>query len=135
MNSKRVTYIVGLLVLAVSLQVGTVQAQSTVFNNVRVAIKAGSAKELINFFHDTVELNLNGERARYSKAQAEFVMRDFFRANPIKEFDYVHKGSSREGIVYAIGRYSYEGGSYRVWLRLKDYDGNYRVYTLDIMKE
>lgn len=111
------------------------QAQSDVISNVRVAMKTGSSKELSKYFNEMVELNINGAKSSYSKTQAEFVLKDFFKNNPPVDFQYVHQGASKEGIKYAIGKYTFSDGSYRVLVLIKQIKGNYLVDLIDFSKE
>ncbi len=109
--------------------------QSEVINNVRSAIKAGSSKELSKYLSDMVSLKIDGVQSNYSKTQAEYVLKDFFGKYRPSDFQYVHQGASEGGLKYAIGRYSYQGGSFRVVLRSKNMNGAYRVSSLDFTKE
>ena len=109
--------------------------QSEVINNVRSAIKAGSSKELSKYLGDMISLEIEGVQSNYSKTQAEYVLKDFFKKYPPNDFQYVHQGASEGGLKYAIGRYSYDGGSFRVVLRSKNIDGTYKVSSLDFTKE
>ena len=110
-------------------------AQSEVINNVRSAIKAGSSKELSKYLSEMVSLKIEGVQSNYSKTQAEYVLKDFFGKYQPSDFQYVHQGASEGGLKYAIGRYSYEGGSFRVVLRSKNLNGGYKVSSLDFTKE
>ena len=96
--------------------------QSEVINNVRSAIKAGSSKELSKYLGDMISLEIEGVQSNYSKTQAEYVLKDFFKKYQPNDFQYVHQGASEGGLKYAIGRYSYDGGSFRVVLRSKKYE-------------
>ena len=104
-------------------------------NGVKGAIKSGSAKEVARYFNNSVEIGLNGDKASYSQAQAEFVLRDFFSKTPPANFEYLHQGSSNEGQKYAIGKYTTKGGSYRVYVVVKQVSGTYKIDTLDFTKE
>ena len=110
-------------------------AQGTEINDVRLAIKSGSSKELAKYFKDIVELHFDGERSSYSKSQAEFVLRDFFKKYPPVDFQYVHHGDSGEGMKYAIGKYTISNGSYRIWLLFKKTGDAYYVDTIDFTRE
>ena len=70
-------------------------AQSTV-DDVAVALKTGSSRELVKYFNNVTELKVEGKEANYSKVQAESIVKDFFRKYPAKNFSYIHKGSSPE---------------------------------------
>ncbi len=125
-----ISLIAGLLLMATP-SVG----QEDVINNARLALKTGSSKELAKYFNKMVELNIDGEKSNYSKTQAEFVLRDFFKKFPPTDFQYIHQGASREGLKYAIGRYTYPNGSFRVYMLVKKFDGNYLIDTLDFSKQ
>ena len=111
------------------------QSQSTVINNVRAALKTGSSKELIKSFNNTVELNFDGEKSNYSRTQAEFVFKDFFKKYPPSDFEYIHQGASQQGLTYVIGKYSFEGGSYRVLIYIKKINTDYLVDLIDFSRE
>lgn len=110
-------------------------SQDTEINHVRMAIKTGSSKELAKYFGDNVEIHFDGERSNYSKSQAEFVLRDFFKKYPPVDFQYVHQGNSGEGLKYAIGKYMISNGSYRIWLLFKKSNNLYYVDTIDFTRE
>jgi Domain of unknown function (DUF4783) len=55
------------------------QAQDNVIDQVRETIKAGSSRELARLIAETVDVSINSKVETYSKAQAEFVLRDFFK--------------------------------------------------------
>ncbi|HLF33211.1 MAG TPA: DUF4783 domain-containing protein [Cyclobacteriaceae bacterium] len=113
----------------------SVYAQSIEIGNVRMAIKSGSSKELAKYFGEFVELHFDGDRSSYSKSQAEFVLRDFFKKYPPVDFQYVHQGNSGEGLKYAIGKYVISNGSYRIWLLFKKTSDTYYVDTIDFTRE
>lgn len=113
----------------------TAFSQSPVINNVRAALKAGSAKELVKNFNNAVELNFDGEKSSYSRTQAEFVLKDFFKKYPPSDFEYIHQGSSQQGLTYVIGKYSFEGGSFRVLMYIKKISDSYLVDLIDFSRE
>ena len=123
------------LLILISLINLEVKAQDNVISNVKAAIKAGSSKELIKYSNDVIELKIDGESSNYSKTQAEFILKDFFRKNPSDGFDYVFEGKSREGLKYAIGAYAYKGGNYRVYILFKKAGDGLVIDTLDFTKE
>jgi len=113
-----------------------VYAQSDVIKNVRTAMKTGSSKELVKYINNTVELTFDGAKSSYSKTQAEFILKDFFKKYPPKDFQYIHQGASRqEGLKYVIGKYTYENGSFRVYMLFKQFKGVYLVDLIDFSKE
>ena len=125
----------GIILLASCIAVSHVYGQEATLNNVRIAIKSGSSKELAKYFGENVELHFDGDRSSYSKSQAEFVLRDFFKKYPPVDFQYMHQGNSGEGLRYAIGKYVISNGSYRIWLLFKKNDDTYFVDTIDFTRE
>ena len=110
-------------------------AQDETVKDIGTAIKAGSARELIKFCNNTVEIKIKGESSNYSKAQAEVILRNFFTNNPPKNFAYIHQGASPEGLKYTIGRYTSEQGAYRVVMFIKKIEDKYVIDTLNFSQE
>jgi uncharacterized protein YneF (UPF0154 family) len=136
-NSKKLQLLLisGLLILFITCGFHIVTAQEDVINNVQTAMKTGSSKELSQYFGSIVELNFDGEKSSYSKSQAEFVLKDFFKKNPPIDFQYIHQGSSKQGFKYVIGKYTIENSSFRIWILFKKDNGVYYVDTIDFTRE
>ncbi len=109
--------------------------QDETIEDIGLAMKAGSSKELIKFCNKTVEIKIDGESSHYGKNQAEVILRDFFSKNPSNSFNYIHQGSSSEGLKYTIGRYVHDNGSYRVVMFIKKIGDSYLIDTLNFSKE
>lgn len=123
-----------ILILFFGLVIGQGNESATI-RDIGTALQAGSSKELINFCNKTVEIKINSESSNYSKTQAEVILKEFFLKNPPKEFNYIHQGSSPEGLKYTIGRYTYEGGAFRVVMFIKKIGDKYLIDTLNFSKE
>lgn len=110
-------------------------AQEGVIDQVRETIKAGSSRELARLIAETVDISINSKVETYSKAQAEFVLRDFFKQHPPKDFKIIHQGSSKGGLPYAIGQYATADESYRVFIKIKNISNAYLVNEIRFDKE
>ena len=110
-------------------------AQADVINQVKETIKAGSAKELSKYLNQTVDVTLDGAVQSYSKAQAEFILRDFFKVHPPEEFNIIHQGSSRGGQPFAIGQYKSGPETYRVFMKIKPVNSQQLVHEISFVKE
>ena len=119
-----------ILILSLTFVIMTFTANAQAFENVKTAIKMGSGKGLSNYFDSNIEITVDGKTANYSKAQGEFVVKDFFKKNPPKSFKIIHNGTSEGGLKYAIGTYLSDN-SYRVLIRMKQN----KVYNLSFTKE
>ena len=118
-----------------TLQVFGAKGQSDVIYQVRETIKAGSAKELSRFLFQTVDVTIEGKVQSYSKAQAEFVFRDFFRQHPPSEFNIIHQGSSKGGQPFAIGQYKSADETFRVFMKVKSINNQQLVHEISFSKE
>jgi hypothetical protein len=136
-NIKKLQLLVlaGLWILYLATGLPQAKGQEDVINNVKMAIKTGSSKELSQYFGSMVELNFDGEKSSYSKSQAEFVLKDFFKKNAPKDFEYIHQGSSKQGFKYVIGKYTIENSSFRIWILFKTDNNRYYVDTIDFTRE
>jgi hypothetical protein len=112
-----------------------VSAQGDVISQVKETIKAGSAKELSKFLNQTIDVTINDKVESYSKAQAEFVFRDFFKQHPPAEFNIIHQGSSKGGQPFAIGQYKSATDTYRVFMKIKVVSNQQLVHEISFVKE
>lgn len=111
------------------------QNQTDIIQQVRETIKAGSAKELSKFLNQTVDVMIDEQLQSYSKAQAEFVLRDFFKNHPAAEFSIIHQGSSKGGQPFAIGLYKSGDETYRVFMKIKASNKQQLVHEIRFSKE
>ncbi|MCK5102330.1 MAG: DUF4783 domain-containing protein [Cyclobacteriaceae bacterium] len=130
----RYCFLIGTFIFSISVSTES-NAQSEVINNVRAALKAGSSKELVKSFNTMVELNFEGEKSNYSRSQAELVLKEFFKKYPPTNFQYIHQGASKQGLTYVIGKYTFENGSFRVWILIKKFQEIYLVDSIDFSRE
>jgi len=128
-------YIIGIAFIFSFIFTFEVFAQSDVIDDMRTSLKAGSSKEFVKNFNTMVELNFEGEKSNYSRSQAELVLKEFFKKYPPLDFQYIHKGASKQGLTYVIGKYTFENGSFRVWILIKKFDDNYLVDSIDFSRE
>ena len=112
-----------------------VWAQADIFAPMKDAVRAGSAKELAKHFNQSVDINLEGEVNIYSKAQGEFVMRDFFKKFPVSDFTIEHTGASKSGLQYAIGNFKSTSDQFNVLIRVKQSGSIYLIHEISFVKE
>jgi len=124
-----------IMIVMISTAVHPVLAQETIFDPIRDVIKTGSAKEMTKHLNQNIEINIEGNVNTYSKAQAEFVFRDFFKRHPPTSFSIVHKGSSKGGQQFAIGRYLSDQDSYNVLMLVKESGTTYLIHEISFVKE
>jgi hypothetical protein len=123
------------VLMIVMLQSFNALAQTDAIAQVKETIKAGSAKELSKYLNQAIDVTIDGNVQSYSKTQAEFVFRDFFKQNPPSEFNIIHQGSSKGGQPFAIGQYKSGNDVYRVFMKLKSANGQQLVHEISFVKE
>lgn len=128
-------YLAAIILIATFLLPAALYAQGDVISQVKETIKAGSAKELSRFLNQTVDVTLNGGPQSYSKTQAEFVFRDFFKQHPPEEFNIIHQGTSKGGQTFGIGQYKSGTETYRVYMKIKSVDNQQLVHEISFAKE
>jgi hypothetical protein len=134
---KKYAVKLGIMMAGLAFFIGTtdVYAQGDIINEVKEAIKTGSSKEMAQYLHPQVDVTINGEMENYSKTQAEYVLREFFKEHPPTSFTIVHQGASKGGLPYAIGQYISENSTYRVWMRIKNLESKYLIHEISFIKE
>lgn len=110
-------------------------AQSDIINQVKETIKAGSAKELSKYLNQNVDVTLEGNLQSYSKTQAEFVLRDFFKQHPPNEVNIIHQGSSKGGQPFAILQYKSGAEMYRLFMKIKSVGNSQFLDDIRFTKE
>jgi len=83
------------------------------------AMKSGNASLLARYFNSSIELEIMGKDAIYSKSQAEMIMKDFFSKNSPVNFTVRFEGGP-ENARYAVGTLATSRGNYRVNILIKD---------------
>jgi hypothetical protein len=134
MNRNRILLLL-VFVIGLSPAFKSVAQGSGVIDQVREAIKSGSAKELSKYLDQSVGVTIEAKVENYSKAQAEFVIRDFFKAHPPNEFNILHQGSSKGGQPFAIGEYKSGSDTYRVWMKIKTVSKEQLIQEISFVKE
>ena len=123
-----------LTLLFLSLSINTVFAQD-IFTTVRPMLKSGDAHQLSAYFNSTIDVTIGNNKSPYSKAQAELVLRDFFKANPPADFTIMHTGSSKAGLKFAIGQYKSGKTAYSVLIRIRENEKNWLIHEISFVRE
>ncbi|MCS6824872.1 MAG: DUF4783 domain-containing protein [Cytophagaceae bacterium] len=131
---KKTVLILSFIVFFAGISLG--QSGMEIIADMKPHMKSGNAREMTKYLNDIVEINIDGEKGSYSKTQAEFILRDFFKKYTPSDYQQIHKGSSADNaMMYTIGKYTFTGGSYRVYIVLKKLRGSYYIDTIDFSRE
>lgn len=124
-----------LAVLVMLLFVSLPGWSQNIFAPMKDQLKAGDAKELAKYFNTSIDLTLEGDVNTFSKTQAEFVLRDFFKKHPPTDFSIAHTGASKAGLQFAIGNYLSGSDNYTVLLRVREVEKKYLIHEMSFTKE
>jgi hypothetical protein len=102
-----------------------------IYDEISNAIRSGDSKQIASYFSANVDLTILNQEDVYSRIQAELIVKDFLNKNSPKSFSILHKGSSKEGTLYAIGNLvSLNGKTFRVSFFVKMTSGRYMLQEL-----
>jgi hypothetical protein len=107
-----------LLVLICSGLMGNATQADDILEDIGLALKAGNAKEVANYFIGEVAFSTPSSEGSYKPAKAENKLRKFFTAHPPKEFNTLHTGVSKANSKYLIGKLKTSKGTFRTYLLL-----------------
>ena len=113
-----------------------VRAQDTLDVDALIySVAEGDEKRLLAFAGERVELALLGQRRRYTRAQAHYVLHAFFRRYPPEAFTVDHSLSQQDE-WWLTGQYvvRYNAEPMRVYLRFRGRFPVYRLLAIQIVR-
>ncbi|MEZ5196470.1 MAG: DUF4783 domain-containing protein [Bacteroidales bacterium] len=105
-------------------------AGDDIVDKISAALKSANASKISDYFYSSVNLEVGEIDGSYSKKQAEMIMSDFLKKEPVKSFEIKHQGSSDDGSKYIIGNYKTVDKVYRVYILLKKQNDIYLIHHL-----
>ncbi|MEO6683957.1 MAG: DUF4783 domain-containing protein [Ginsengibacter sp.] len=82
-------------------------------------LKSGNAKEIAEYFDNTIEITLKGKNNSYDKKKAEDLLQSFFTEVNVKGFRIIHESASGSSQYY-IGNLITADGPYRTTVYTKE---------------
>lgn len=120
------------LIGLVGVGIGTslwVQTADQSLAQIEQGLRKGEMELILPYLHDPVEIAIGGKAKMYSRTQASYVLKDFFKMHPPRGFTFMHRGRS-ENVVYAIGAYHGQGEQWDVSVFGRMERGRYQVEQL-----
>jgi len=133
MNKSKHIFLI-ICLSGILLQGSPIFAQDDIPEGITLAFKAANAVELAKHFHSNIELVILEKEDVYSKAQAEQIIRKFFKDNQPTSFQIIFEGG-KENSRYAIGKLVTANGNFRVYFLIKKQEGNPLIHQLRIEEE
>lgn len=120
--------------LILSLSSVMAQGEGKLPEAISVATRNGDASGLASYFNTKIEMVLPDKSGVFSKEQAQFLIKDFFDKHQPTSFQIIHQGE-RENATFAIGRYNYKGGQYRLVFLTKNNGNQPLIHQLRVEKQ
>jgi len=98
------------------------------------AISKGDVNTLSQYFDNSVEITVLDQEDIYNKSQAVSVVKNFFAKNKPTSFQKIHQGDSKDS-MYCIGNLKAGGNTFRVYIYLKEKNGQHLIQELRFDKE
>lgn len=135
MHVHRSFFVALILAWAALMSPAAVMAQDEVVavSRIEAAMTTGDASALAAQAAERVELTLFGAASMYSRAQAVYVLAEFFREHAPHDVEIDPPTRSGDN-CFALGRYYVEGNEspLRVFLRLRDKLGEWQIREIRI---
>jgi len=118
----------GLMGILLGVGLGFQTAEQSL-SQIEQGLRKGEVKLILPYLHDPVEIAISGKAKMYSRTQAEYVLKDFFKSHPPRGFTFMHRGRS-ENVLYAIGAYHAQSEQWDVSVFGRIERGRYQVEQL-----
>jgi hypothetical protein len=104
------------------------------FDKLETAFKNQDAKYITSIGNDKMMVNVLGKGAAYSQSQANLVLKDFFAKKQQGEFKFTFKGKETNDGCFAIGEYRTKDEVFRVTIKFKKINTDFKIESLIIEK-
>ena len=100
---------------------------------IEVALRTGDARLLLGSAADRLEIGIFGVSTLYSRAQALYVMQEFFRQYPPKDFSF-REPSATSGGWFSAGYYqsTMQARALRIYVHLRQRDDQWQLREIRI---
>ncbi|MEZ4905241.1 MAG: DUF4783 domain-containing protein [Spirosomataceae bacterium] len=105
---------------------------------IKGSFKSGNLYSLANHFDRSLELVIDAEHVdfrRVGEAQAELILKNFFKKYPPKDFKYGFQGTASK-VRYCTATYqTVSGNKFQVYILMRVAEKDYLINTLHFKKE
>ncbi|MBX2818940.1 MAG: DUF4783 domain-containing protein [Rhodothermaceae bacterium] len=100
---------------------------------IQQAIESGNAESLVNKSSSYVEVTLLGNTTMYSRAQAGYILREFFREHPPSDFAFQRRlNVGTDWYMYGSYRNGAQNQVYRMEVRIRRNGEGYEIKNIRI---
>ena len=105
---------------------------STSIENLITSLEIRSGKGISNFFSSDTEIIINEKVSKGNKFQLTKTIDEFYDESNVNKFRVVHKGDSKNNLIYMLAEYSSNDDIYKVFLTLLKIENTYTIQKFKI---
>ena len=106
-------------------------SQEILLKDFKTAIVTGNSKKLAAFFNKDIELSINNKADVYSKAQAQLIIKDFFRQNKPIFFKIIFEGENSD-YNYAICSLKSSSKNHNIYILYRKVKNKPVIHKLEV---
>jgi hypothetical protein len=128
---------VSLITILLSFCVYASGPREVMATKISATFKTGNTAELVNYLDENIELVIDSEQVAFykiSSAQAEFILRNFFRKNPANNFRIVYQ-TGNNNVHNCMGSYETNTENFLVYLSLKQTGSKTTIQKLHLRRD
>lgn len=131
---RRTFFFLGMFIFLIFNETSAQNNQDTVLNSKIVeSIINADVDGLSNFFYTQIDLVFPDEFGIYSKRQAKFILKDFFKDNVPESFNIINQNNNK-GSNFIVGKLHTASQHYRVCFLTKENKNETLIYQIRIEK-
>jgi hypothetical protein len=111
----------------------TAQIPENITSEVGNALLKADTRALADMFTGNVELDVEPGKGKYSKNQAQMVLKEWFGSNIPKSYELKQEGKTSSSF-YIIGSLHCNSGLFRVYILLNESSGKLSIHYLSLKK-
>ncbi len=131
---KKINLLITLIVFLGFTPMAWGQEQSPIQNAIVESMRQGNASKISQYLNKNVELIIANKKDIYSKQQAVGILNDFFKTNPVKNFNLAHN-SGKSASSFMIGSLSTTKGNFRVYILTRNVNNTTLIQQIRIETE
>lgn len=109
-----------------------IQVQDAPISEIELGFNQGNANSISSYSTDRVLISLLGKESIYSQTQATQLLKDFFQKKPPTSFKINFSTKESTEGFFAAGNYVSKSETFRVTIRLKKVDSDYKIERITI---
>jgi hypothetical protein len=130
---NRIFFLVLLIFFTAPLRILVAQEEDSSVTEIGQALLKADSKALSNMFMETLELETDNHKGKFSKSQAQMILRDWFQANQPSSYELRQEGKTGNSL-FLIGFLHCSTTTFRVYIMFDEQQGKTGIHFLSLTK-